>query len=348
LVSPEVHADRTVTFRFRSTSSGPVLLSLEGSPTSIAMTPSDGNVWEATVGPLDPEYYGYSFRVDDQTLVDPGNSLLKPNVREVTSMVHVPGPSYLPWETNNIPHGEVHHHFYHSGIVGDDRDYYVYTPPGYETSGDRRYPVLYLLHGFSDDASGWTSIGLANVILDNLIATHQARPMLVVMPLGYGLPAIVARHRVEPEPDPLRGANYEKFGETLLDEVLPQVEAEYRVVPDREHRAIAGLSMGGAESLLVGLNHLDTFAYVGSFSAGHFAADLPTSFPKVTSAINDQLRLLWVACGTEDGLLGNSRRLRAWLAQQGVAHVDIETPGMHCWLVWRSNLAAFAPLLFTH
>ncbi|HZZ58409.1 MAG TPA: alpha/beta hydrolase-fold protein [Opitutaceae bacterium] len=343
-----MHADDTVTFRLRSPSAGPVLLSLEGAPSPIAMMPGSDGVWQVTVGPLAPEYYGYSFLVDGVGFVDPNNSLLKPNLLNVTSMVHVPGPSYLPWERNNVPHGVVHHHFYHSDVVGDERDYFVYTPPGYAAGGT--YPVLYLLHGFSDDASAWTAVGRANVILDNLIASHQARPMVVVMPLGYGQPEIVRRGRPLRHLDrnPVWDENVTRFGAALLTEVMPRVESEYHVGTDPDHRAIAGLSMGGAESLLVGLNHPETFGWIGSFSAGGLAPDYAAEFPQVNSSLNGRIRLLWIACGTEDHLLGPNRRFRAWLAQQGVAHVDIETPGMHDWMVWRANLAAFAPLLFTH
>src|SRR5262249_29131930 len=157
---------------------------------------------------------------------------------------------------------------YRSGVVGDERDFYVYTPPGYNPGADRRYPVLYLLHGFSDDASGWTAVGRAHVILDNLIAQRKAKPMLVVMPLGYGAPAIAPRTGPALRDPNLGQRNYDRFRNALLTEVLPEVEKTYRVATDRSSRAIAGLSMGGAESLFVGLNALDRFAWVGAFSSG--------------------------------------------------------------------------------
>ncbi len=146
-----------------------------------------------------------------------------------------------------MPRGIVHHHFYRSGVVGDDRDYYVYTPPGYDSASTKMYPVLYLLHGFSDDASGWTAVGRANVILDNLIAQGKAKPMLVVMPLGYGAPEILARSN-SPVRDPkIRQRNMDKFRDALFTEVIPQVEMNYRVTADRSARASAGLWLGGAE-----------------------------------------------------------------------------------------------------
>ncbi len=149
-------------------------------------------VWIFTIEPLQPDCYGYSFSAGGVDLLYPSNQLTKPNLLHVQSEVHVPGPGSLPWEWNQVPHGEIHHHFYRSAIVGDDRGFYVYTPPGYDPRLKQTYPVLYLLHGFSDDASGWRAVGRANVILDNLIAQGKAVPMIVVRPLGYGAPEILA------------------------------------------------------------------------------------------------------------------------------------------------------------
>lgn len=343
--SPEVSADRRVTFRLRAPNAREVFVGREGAP-RLAMQKDEQGVWSATTGPLEPDYYGYSFIVDGVGMIDPGNPLMKPNLLNTTSMVHVPGPASLPWEVNGVPHGSVHHHFYRSGVVGDERDFYVYTPPGYDPRGRTRYPVLYLLHGFSDDASGWTSVGLAHVILDNLIAAGKAKPMLVVMPLGYGAPEIVSRTGPGFRDQNLRQRNFDRFRDALLTEVIPEVEKAYRVNPDRTSRAIAGLSMGGAESLFVGLNALDRFAYVGAFSSGGLSPDFDQTFPKLTSAANDRLKLLWIACGTEDGLIEGNRKLRDWLKSKGVEHVGVETPGAHTWMVWRRNLATFAPMLF--
>lgn len=231
-------------------------------------------------------------------------------------------------------------------MVGDEREFYVYTPPGYDPSAGKRYPVLYLLHGFSDEANAWTAVGRAHVILDNLIARGKAKPMLIVMPLGYGAPEIVARNG-PPLRDPnLWQRNLDKFRDVLLTEVIPQVENSYRVSRDRNARAIAGLSMGGSESLLVGLNALDQFAWVGAFSSGGLSEQFNTVFPALDTKANGQLHLLWIACGTEDRLIDTSRKLRDWLKSKGIHHTDIETPGAHTWMVWRRNLADFAPLLF--
>ena len=343
--SPEVHPDRTVTFRFRDPNAQEVNLALDGRKPSV-MQKDDQGVWSITTEPLDPEIYGYSFVADGLHLIDPMNSLIAPNLLSPHSMVHVPGPPSLPWEMNNVPHGEVHHRFYHSGVVGDNRDYYVYTPPGYDPHSKKKYPVLYLLHGYSDDASGWTAVGRANIILDNLISQGKAKPMLIVMPLGYGAPEIVSRTGPTLRDQDLRKRNYDNFREALFTEVMPQVEKEYRVSTDRDDRAIAGLSMGGAESLFVGLNALDRFAWIGSFSAGGLSQDFNELFPKLDAKANSRIRLLWVACGTEDHLIDFNRKFREWLKSKDIQHVDIETPGMHTWMVWRGNLSNFAPLLF--
>jgi enterochelin esterase-like enzyme len=345
LVSPDVHSDGSVTFRFRAPNAQEVKLALEGAE-PVAMQKDEQGVWSVKTAPLSPDYYGYSFVADGVRLIDPSNPLLKPNLLETENDVHVSGPPSLPWELNDVPHGQIHHHFYVSDIAADNRDYYVYTPPGYDPAGKKTYPVLYLLHGFSDDASGWTAVGHANVILDNLIAQGKAKPMIVVMPLGYGTMEMIRLGWGAWSHTEVREKNFTKFREALLTEVMPKVESEYRVNKDRNARAIAGLSMGGTESLLTGLNNLDKFAWIGAFSSGGLPDDFQTVFPGLDAKANQQLRLLWIACGTEDHLIVGNRKFREWLKQKGVQRTDIETPGMHTWMVWRRNLAEFAGLLF--
>src|SRR6266702_3738532 len=217
------------------------------------MQKDEHGIWSKTVGPLQPDIYGYSLVADGVSLIDPSNPLMKPNLLFTQSAVHIPGPS-LPWEVREVPHGEIHHHFYRSKIAGDDRDFYVYTPPSYDPNAKQDYPVLYLLHGFSDAANGWSVIGQANVILDNLIAQGKAKPMVVVMPLGYGDLEVIRRGWGSWTDKELAWRNLSKFTDELLGEVIPQVESSYKVKKDRESHAIAGLSMGGSESLLTGLN----------------------------------------------------------------------------------------------
>jgi enterochelin esterase-like enzyme len=355
LISPEVLSDNRVTFRFRGPNNKEVAVSLEGASKPIPMQKDDQGVWSVTTEPLPPDFYGYSIIADGVILFDPSNYAIKPNFLYRSSEVYVPGlmsepwiasGPMLPWETADVPHGEIHHHFYKSGIVGDQRGYFVYTPPGYDPRGKKPYPILYLLHGYSDDASGWTAVGRANIILDNLIAQGKAKPMLVVMPLGYGAPEVLAPNSGVFHDRALTDRNFDKFREALLTEVIPRVETEYLVVKDRNSRAIAGLSMGGSESLLTGLNTLNTFAWIGAFSSGGLTEDFDKEFPALDSKSAPQIRLLWIACGTDDRLIDINRKLRAWLASKNIQHVDIETPGSHTWMVWRRNLAEFAPLLF--
>jgi enterochelin esterase-like enzyme len=347
--SPEVHADGSVTFRLRAPAAQKVSVAIEGSKQSLAMAKDEQGVWSVTSGALAPDLYGYSFEADDVHLVDPSNTAIKPNLLTLSNVVHVPGASTLPWEPSDIPHGTIHHHFYKSNVVGDNRDYYVYTPPGYDPAAATRYPVLYLLHGYSDDASGWTAVGKANLILDSLIAEKKAKPMLVVMPLGYGAPEIVQRTPAFGAPfrnPQLRDRNFVNFRSALIDEVIPAVERAYKVDSSRDSRAIAGLSMGGAESLFTGLNRLDKFSWVSAFSSGGLGDDFAASFPQLSEAVNQQLHLLWIACGTEDNLIAFNRKLVDYLKSKNIRVTQIETPGMHTWMVWRRNLIAIAPLLF--
>ncbi len=347
-VSPDVQSDGHVAFRFVQPNAAKVEVTIEGQARPTPMQKDEHGVWTVTVGPMPPDIYGYSIVSDGTPLMDPGNPLIKPNLIFPQSAVHIPGPpATTSWEVNDVPRGEIHHHFFHSKIAGEDRDFYVYTPPGYDPHAKQDYPVLYLLHGFSDDASGWTAVGRANVILDNLIAQGKAKPMIVVMPLGYGDMEIVRRGWSAWQDKELAWRNFTRFTDILLTEIMPQAEQSYRVKKDRGSRAIAGLSMGGAESLLTGLNHLDKFAWVGAFSSGGIDnRDFSTEFPGLTADANKQLKLLWIACGTEDRLITLNRQLKSWLKDKGVQFTDIETPGMHTWMVWRRNLTALAPLLF--
>lgn len=345
LITPEVHPDNSVTFRFLAPNAQEVKLERDGAE-RLAMQKDEKGVWTVTTAPLVPDYYGYSILVDGVRMLDPFNALLVPNLLTPANAVHVPGPASLPWEVNDVPHGEIHHHFYRSAVAGDERDFYVYTPPGYNRSAEKTYPVLYLLHGFSDDAGAWTAVGHANVIFDNLIQAGKARPMIVVMPLGYGTMDMIRLGWGVWNHHDVRDQNFTKFREALLTEVMPKVESEYRVTKDRNARAIAGLSMGGSESLLTGLNNLDKFAWIGAFSSGGLPEDFDKDFPGLDANANQQVRLLWIACGTEDHLIAVNRKFRQWLKSKGVQHTDIETPGEHTWGVWRRNLAEWAPLLF--
>ncbi len=346
IVSPEVHSDNRVTLRFRAPNAKDVAVEIAGVEKPLPMHKDDQGVWSVTTDPLTPDFYGYTFMADGVGLFDPSNHAVIPNFLYRASEVHVPGPPSLTWEIAAVPHGEIHHHFYKSKVVGDDRGFFVYTPPGYDPRGKQTYPVLYLLHGYSDNANAWTEVGRANVILDNLIARGKAKPMLIVMPLGYGEPKILEPNSGAFRDRSITDRNFDKFREALLSEVIPQVESAYLVKKDRDSRAITGLSMGGAESLLTGLNTLNTFSYVGAFSSGGFTPEFDKEFPALDAKSSQQLHLLWIACGTDDRLIEINRNFRSWLASKSVNHTDIETPGTHTWMVWRRNLTDFAQLLF--
>jgi len=230
------------------------------------------------------------------------------------------------------------------GLVDGQSEYYVYTPPSYDPKRAKPYPVLYLLHGWSDIANGWTAVGRANFIFDNLIAQGKVEPMLVAMPLSYGDMKFVTSGDGVWDDDAAVDHNVVLFSKALLTEILPQVESTYHASKDRNDRAITGLSMGGLESLTIGLTHPEQFGWVGGFSSamGHREKDELAALNGKTVS----LHLLWIACGTEDDLVTPNRKFIAWLKTKDVPVTAIETPGLHTWMVWRDNLAHFAPLIF--
>lgn len=338
--SPEVHPDGSVTFRLLAPNAKEVSVVVEGKASPMQQDP--GGMWTLITQPYSPEIYSYRFRVDGAFALDVRNPQATSNLVELTSTFLVPGNPPMPWEIQNIPHGVVTHHVYTTSVVlnapANQDEYYVYTPPNFNPK--TKYPVLYLLHGYSDGADGWLNVGKANYILDSLIATGKARPMIVVMTLGYGNLAVLKPGRT-PE---LNAQNTDLYSTMLINEVIPRVESEYPVLKDRDHRAIAGLSMGGGESLLTGLNHTDLFGYIGTFSAGLNPLNL-AKIPAITPQ-KANLHLLWMACGVDDALLKPNRTAIATLKSQGLPVTAIETPGHHQWPVWRDNLINFAPLLF--
>jgi enterochelin esterase family protein len=327
VVSPEVRPDRTVIVRLHAPKAGDVALS--GELGRKPMTKDDRGVWSVTVGPLEPDQYSYSFTVDGATVVDPRNTKLKIGRGSFVNLVEVPGNPAQ--DLRPVPHGTLHVHRYESkALGGKSRGLVVYTPPGYETATDRHYPVLYLLHGSGDDEHGWTDVGLAHRILDNLLADGKAVPMLVVMPDG---------HAAE------RSANTQAFEADLLGDIIPLVEKTYRVRPGAENRAIAGLSMGGGQSWVIGMGHTDLFAYVCPFSMG--GGNAPAVLSKLDPAeTNKRLKLLWIGCGRQDRLFGGSERLCEELKAKGIHHTWHPSEGAHTWMVWRKYLADVMPQLF--
>ncbi len=348
LRSTEVHPDHTVTFSYKDAAATKVTLALDGVAKPIPMEKDATGVWTVTTQPLTPEIYGYHFEADGDKRFDPNNPHFTINLVNVSNLITVPGDTPQPWDDTNVPHGTMHHHFYTTatvlGLPNNQSAYFVYTPPGYDEKAKKPYPVLYLLHGWSDSDNGWIAVGRANLIFDNLLAQGKIKPMVVVMPLGYGDLSFVRNHGVWDDPSTI-DHNTNLFGKALLTEVLPRVEAEYRVSRDRNDRGITGLSMGGLESLQIGLTHTGQFAWIGGFSSAVQKLDYET----VLSSLDPKsanLRLLWIACGTEDSLIKPNRKLVDFLKTKDMAVTQIETPGLHTWMVWRDNLIHFTPLLF--
>ncbi len=351
LLSHQANPDRSLTFRYVDPSASRVELNIDTAAKPIPMAKGANGVWIFTTPPLAPEIYSYRFDVDGRPQFDPNNLLgITPNLVYRGDEAEVPGDGPQLWDLQAVPHGELHRHRYTTAVVrglqANQSEYLVWTPPGYDRRAKTRYPVLYLLHGWSNVVDTWTTTLQADRILDNLLAQGRIRPMIVVMPLGYGEMSFVNGTLGEIwKQKPIVDRNTALFSRALLTEVLPRVEREYSVSARREDRAIAGLSMGGLESLTIGLNHTGQFASIGGFSAAVHLVDPVKEIPVLTPKTAD-LRLLWIACGTDDGLLQANRRLAAQLRSEGLPVTEVETPGAHVSYVWRDNLIHFAPLLF--
>ena len=347
--STQINADHTVTFRYVDAAATKVDLALEGAGPNIPMTKDATGVWSVASQPLPAEIYGYHFEVDGQPRLDLHNTRVTTNLLNLSNLIEIPADTPAPWQTQSIPHGEVHEHVYTTsavaGLPESQSNFFVYTPPGYDAKSKREYPVLYLLHGWSDRANGWIAVGQAPKILDALLAQGKIKPMVVVMPLGYGEISFVLAHTEMWKQPATVARNTDLFQKALLTEVLPRVEAEYHVSKKREDRAITGLSMGGLESLTIGLTNTDKFAYVGGFSSAVHNEGYATQMAGLNPKTAD-LRVLWIACGTEDHLIEPNRKFIAFLKSKDMAVTAIETPGMHTWMVWRDNLIHFTPLLF--
>ncbi len=351
VVSPEVLSDRRIAFRILAPQAAKVQLRasdiqvLAHEPAKFAK--GENGVWEAIVGPVDPGAYRYTFVVDGVPVMDSNNPSVSESNANSWSLVYLPGASFM--DSNKVPHGAVGSVTYYSDALGRDRRMHIYTPPGYE-KGDGKFPVFYLLHGAGDCDDSWTSVGRAGFILDNLIAAGKAKPMIIVMPAGHTSRAMQGRP-ANPR---------DEFAEDFMTAILPYVEKNYRVIADRSHRAIAGLSMGGGQTLNIGMSHLDMFGYMGVFSSGVFsmgprrtASPMPPPEWEAQraamlddAALKPGLKLLWFSTGADDRLLPTSKATVAMLQKHGFTPTFIESPGAHTWINWRNYLEEFAPQLF--
>jgi enterochelin esterase family protein len=354
LVSPEVSADHKVTFRIYAPKASEVTVGGDFG-TAAKLTKDDKGVWSVTVGPLDPDFYSYSFNVDGVRTPDPKNGTIKQGIAGVDSMVFVAGKEADFQEIKKVPHGEVRKIWYQSGTLDAQRRMHVYTPPGYD-GGTDKYPVFYLLHGGGDEDSGWSTIGRAGFILDNLIAEKKARPMIVVMPNGSlprpaNLPRFTPGQPPSPEAAKALAAFQQRFTDELLKEVLPYVEKNFRVLQGAENRAIAGLSMGGGQTLAAVVNSPDKFAYVGVWSAGIFGnADdwekRNATFLDGAEKVNKTVKLFSISVGDKDFLVDRSKNLSELLKKHGIKNELHVSGGGHTWINWRRYLNEFAPQLF--
>ncbi len=337
IISPQTYPDGRVTFRLNAPNAKSVGVNVQFAQGIRPMIRSKSGLWSITLGPAEPGIYEYSFVVDGLQIVDPANSWIKMWIRTSKNLVEIPGKEPMFFEQQQVPHGTVHLHKYQSNSLGVTRGLYVYTPPGYETSENIRYPVLYLLHGMGDTEDAWTIVGRANLIVDNLLAAKKARPLVIVMPYG---------HTPSAPPDMRSLGNYGAFEKDLIEDVIPYVQKNYRVSKDQKDRAIVGLSMGGGQSLTIGLGNLELFGWVGAFSSA-----VPRS-PKLdellanAKAKNDKLNLLWIGCGNKDFLFQANQKLIAQLKNDNIKHIAYITEGGHEWRLWRLYLNELVPLLF--
>jgi enterochelin esterase-like enzyme len=342
----EVHPDRTVSFKLHAPDATTVQVSGDFGAATPMIKSSDGT-WTASAGPLKPAIYNYAFTVNGVRVLDPANPWVGSADRGAGSaQFEVKGPEPLSWDPQNVPHGSVHIDYYNSKKFGGAlRMVWVYTPPGYETS-NTRYPALYLMHGAGGSESSWFTAGRANIILDNLIAQGKAKPMAVVMP--YGRPG--SPSTLDPSVPAIPPAPGEyQFPNDVVEDVIPFVEKRYRISANADQRAIVGLSMGGNQTLNIGLNHLDTFHYIGAFSPVIFTPSVEEDHKPAfadAAATNKKLKVFFVYIGAEDTLYESNKSFHALLEQKKIAHNFIETGGAHVWANWRDYLTDFAPRLF--
>jgi len=349
VVSPEVAADRHVTFSILAPKAEVVRLSggdIPGVGQGAEMTKDPNGVWEVTLGPLDSGAYRYNFNVDGVSVIDPRSSATSESNNNTWSLVVVPGSDFM--DTQDVPRGAIAEVTYHSKSLKRFRRMHVYTPPGYE-SGKGKFPIFYLLHGAFDCDDSWTSVGRAGFILDNLIAAGKAKPMVVVMPAGHTGTFNFGRR-----------SPVDEFTQDFVNDIMPYAETHYRVYTDRQHRAIAGLSMGGGQTLNIAIPHPDKFAYMGVFSSGIFGitgrgfganANGPSWEEQHKgildgAVLKDGLKLVWFATGKDDFLVETSRATVEMLKKHGLDVVYKETDGAHTWINWRQYLREFAPQLF--
>jgi len=329
LISPEVVSGK-VNFRLNAPKAQQVNVKINGRKEPVPMQKDEKGIWSATVEDLAPEIYDYRFEVDGLTIPDPSNARATTGIRPDSSQLEVPANPPEFWEAQNVPHGVVAIHRFQSKALGISRTFHVYIPPGYGQQPEARFPVLYLLHGSGDLDDGWMVIGRANLIADNLLAAGKMKPMLIVMPDGTY---------------PREAGHEADFETDLLQEIVPTVEKQYRVAGGAKNRALAGLSMGGFQTLDVGVKHMDQFAWLGVFSAG-IRDNYAETHGQYLDKANDQLALLWTGIGEDDFLLASEKKMEDLFNEKHVKFSPHVSKGGHAWNNWRHYLHDLLPLLF--
>lgn len=358
VVSPELHPDNSVTFKIYSPDSDKITISgnwMSGWGASEDLVKNDTGLWTLRVGPLEPEIYTYSFSSNGIRFLDPANSLVMRDGRRHESMVLVPGEASSLYAVQNVPHGALSKAWYDSPTLELKRRMYVYTPPGYE-SGTEKYPVLYLLHGGGGDEDAWSTLGRTCQIMDNLIAEGKANAMIVVMTNGNpGDAAAPGEAPPKKEGDNMEGImrmGSGVFEKSLVNDVIPYIDKQYRTLSGREHRAVSGLSMGGMQTMNLAFDYTEVFDYFGVMSMGLTDPD-PSGrswFQNVDTRIKNLetkgYKLYWIGCGTDDFLYEAAKNLVAKMEDNSLEFTYRESTGGHTWSNWRIYLSEFAPLLF--
>lgn len=354
IISPQVNADKTVTFRYLAPLAKEVRLSGQFQQGPVNMTKDSIGVWSITVGPIKPDIYPYSFQVDGVTVMDPANVSYFPNERFKASLVDVPGDTPLIHAMKAVPHGTITYEYYPS-VENTTGSVVVYTPPGYDKNSDKKYPVFYLISGTTDTEETWFKVGRTNLILDNLIAENKAKPMIIVMPYGI-IKARIAEQTMQPKPSDLMAregadasARAKAFEDDLVKNIIPYIEKNYRVIANKENRAIGGFSRGGGQTLRAAFNNMDKFAWICCYSAYLSPQEMELNFKPVyqnPDNTNKQLKLLWVSVGTEDFLYKSTVEFMEFLKANKVQYKSLVTDGGHTWMNTKVYLTETAQLLF--
>jgi enterochelin esterase-like enzyme len=332
LSSPDVHADHSITFRYFSRNAQRVSVSGEFLAAPVPLRKDTSGVWSVTIPPVKPDVYPYSLWVDSVQIADPNNTYIFANERFKRSIVDIPGDQPLIHALQNVPHGKVTYQLYKSSTLGSTRQLLVYTPPGFDHTGKTKYPVLYLIHGGSDTEETWTKVGRANLIADNLIAEGKAKPMIIVMPYGNVRPKVMA-----------------DFTTDMINDILPFIESNYPVVKNSDGRAVAGFSVGGGQTLNIGLTNTDKFGWICSYApytaTDEFKKNFSNWSPNATE-INKQLKLFTISVGTEDFLYESVKQNIAMFEDKKLKLETIIVPGGHTWMNCKLFLAKSLQQIF--